>query len=190
MRDTNSKANCTAFDTNVIWRLLEEPNFADMLATRGHLRGGAIVHTCDVVEYELAKYGFDAAGSMLEARGATVVHGYITAEMRADARAMEDRHKGLLHYPDSAILAYAKARDIGLVTCDKNLAAAAELEGVRVVNPDQVCCPGGRFRGEYDASARAHPRPRRPGPGSATAAAPKRRRRHLRRRAYPHPRNS
>lgn len=190
MRGTNSKANCTAFDTNVIWRLFEEPNFADMLAMHGHLRGGAIVHICGIVEHELAKYDFDAAGSMLEARGATVVHGYITAEMRVDARAMEDRHKGLLHYPDSAILAYAKARSIGLVTCDKNLAAAAKSEGVRVVNPDHVCCSGGRFRGRYDASARAHPRPRRPGPGSAPAAAPKRRRRHLRRRAYPHPRNS
>lgn len=189
MTDKNSKTNCTAFDTNVIWRLIEEPNFADMLAMRGHLRGGAVVHICGAVEYELTKYDFDAAGSMLEARGATVVYGYITDKMRADARVMEDRHKGLLHYPDSVILAYAKARGIGLVTCDKNLAAAAKLEGVRVVNPDQVCCSGGRFRGRYDVNARAHLRSRRFGPGSAPAAAPKRRRRNLRRRAYPHSRN-
>lgn len=190
MRDTNSKANCTAFDTNVIWRLIKEPNFADMLAMHGHLRGGAIVHICGAVEHELAKYDFDAAGLMLEARGATVVHGYITDKMRADARAMEDRHKGLLHCPDSLILAYAKAQGIGLVTCDKNLAAAAELEGIRVVNPDQVCCSGGRFRGRYDVNARPLFRSRRFGPGSAPAAASKHRRRNLRRRAYPHPRDS
>lgn len=168
----NSKANCTAFDTNVIRRLIEEPNFADMLATRGHLQGGTVVHICGTVEYELAKHGFDTAGSMLKAGGATVVYGYITDKMRADARAMEDRHKGLLHYPDSVILAYAKARGIGLVTCDKNLAAAAKLEGVRVVNPDQVCCSGGRFRGMYDAIVHAYFRPRRPGPGFAPAVAP------------------
>ena len=198
MTDTNSKSNCTALDTNVIWNLIKDPNFADMLVMRGHLQGGAVVHICGAVEHELAKYGFDAADPLLEARGATVVYGHITAEMRAGARAMEDRYKDL-HYPDSLILAYAKAQGIGLMTRDKKLAAAAEFEGVRVVNPDQVCCSGGRFRGRYDSSGRfrgrydssgrAHPRPRRPGPGSAPAAAPKRRRRNLRRRAYPHPRN-
>ena len=45
-----------------------------------------------------------------------------------------------LHNGDSQILAYARATNTTLVTCDKGLAEAAILSGTKVLNPDLLPC--------------------------------------------------
>lgn len=194
MIETNVNRKDITLDTNVIVRLIEAPNYVNMLATHSLLNG--CVHITDVVMGEIAKkrYNVDDAISKLEAMDATVTLGYTTADMCADARAMEGQYAGL-HHPDSRILAYAKSWRICLVTCDRDLAEAAGLAGVDVVNPDTVFGSDGWFSSMYDRDVRSQCRRRGPdgnwvcfGPGPRSppdGAAAKRRRRHLRRRAAP-----
>ena len=194
MIETNVNVKDITLDTNVIVRLIEAPNYVNMLATRGLLNGN--VHIPDVVMGEIAKKRcrIDDAISKLEAKGATVILGYTTADMQVDARAMEGQYSGL-HHPDSQILAYAKSWGTRLVTCDRDLAEAAGLASVDAVNPDTVCGSGGWFCSMHDRDVRPYCRRRGPdgnwvssGPGprhSPDGAAAKRRRRRLRRRAAP-----
>ena len=45
-----------------------------------------------------------------------------------------------LHNGDSQILAYARATNTSLVTCDKGLAEAAKVSGTKLINPDLLPC--------------------------------------------------
>lgn len=193
MTEEKTKCKAVTLDTNIMLRMAKIPNFANMLDMRVQL-DGTNVHIPDTVRREIAKKNLDIKDVCRElgARGAVVILGYTTADMCIDARDMEAKHSGL-HYPDNRILAYAKSCGTCLVTCDRNLAEAAEPEGVDVVNPDIICSPGGRFRSRYgddiDDYRRSGPgmHSTRRGfrPGSAPSAAPKRKRRNLKRRAAP-----
>lgn len=67
--------------------------------------------------------------------GATIILGTITSEMVLDAAYLETMCP-TLHNGDSQILAYARATNTTLVTCDKGLAEAAVISGTKVINPD------------------------------------------------------
>ena len=189
----NIQCKVVTLDTNIMLRMVESPNFANMLDMHVQL-DGANVHIPDTVSKEIARKNLDIKDVRreLESRGAVVILGDTTAGMRIDARIMEGKHPKL-HYPDSRILAYAKSYKTCFVTRDRDLAEAAELEGVDVVNPDTICSPDGRFRSRYgndiDDYRRSGPGGHlaRPGfgPGSAPSTLPKRRRRNLKRRAAP-----
>lgn len=173
-----------ALDTCVIRNMLENPNYADMLSTRVSLRGST-VHVCSRVVYEASRQdmAIERVVGKLEGLGARVELGEVTEQMRADAKAMEARHAPLLHWPDSDILAHAKARHLVLLTRDRGLEAVAEMEGVAVINPDKLCGTSGRPRSSYEHTAAVHSR--RPPPDHAAPACRKRRRRNLPRRASP-----
>ena len=175
-----------ALDTCVIRRMRENLNYVDMLSTLVNLRG-VEVHACSRVVDELKRQGI-AVGPIadrLEGLGARVVFEKVDALISADAKAMEARRAPLLHWPDSDILAHAKARSIVLLTCDRDLEAVAGMEGVEVVNPDKLCGADSLPRSPYESAdvARARRLPARP--GRAAAPVHKRGRRHLHRRAAP-----
>ena len=192
-----------ALDTCVIRSMMENPNYTDMVFQRIDLRG-ASVDVCKTVALEARgqDVALDMAVAKLEARGAVVVHGDITARMRADAEAMLELHAPLLHRPDNYILAYAKALALVLLTRDRGLEAAAEREGVGVINPDKLCGTDRRPRSGFESTAAAYSRllprgrggvphgpaaahSRRPPADHVAAASRKRRRRNLPRRASP-----
>lgn len=173
-----------ALDTCVIKKMMDNANYADMLQARIDLRG-VDVHICSQVGIEARRKDLDSGviGAKLEGLGANVIYGQITNRMRAEAKAMEKRRAGL-HNGDSEILAYTKEWGLGLLTGDKNLAAATEMEGVDVVNPDQLCGTDNRPKSSYECNAAANAR-RFNLRGCGPAAPRKRRRRNLPRRARP-----
>ena len=173
-----------ALDTCVIRNMLENPNYADMLSMHVNLRGRT-VHICSRVVYEASQQDMDVERVVgkLEGLGASVELGEVTEQMQADAKAMEARYPSLLHWPDSDILAYTKAHHLVLLTRDRGLEAAAEMEDVAVINPDKLCGTSNRPRSSYEHTATVHSR--RPPPDHAAPACRKRRRRNLPRRAAP-----
>lgn len=173
-----------ALDTCVIRNMLENPNYADMLSTRVDLRGRT-VHVCSRVVDEASQQdmAIERVTGKLEGLGASVELGEVTGQMKADAKAMVARHAPLLHWPDSDILAYTVAQHLVLLTRDRGLEAAAEMEGVAVINPDKLCGTSNRPRSSYEHTVAAHSR--RPPPDHAAPACRKRRRRNLPRRAAP-----
>ncbi len=126
-------------DTCVGMNMLKNPNFADMLAVHVGLDGRS-VHLCAqaVTEMERKEIDVGKLRGVFEARGAAVSVGGGARDADRLAERLEAEHAGL-HAGDSRILAHAVRTRTYLVTCDKELAAAACAAGVRVVNPDELC---------------------------------------------------
>ena len=173
-----------AFDTCVLRRMMDTPNYAAMLQMHVDLLG-ADVHIGRTVAREALEQDvpLDFVVAMLEGYGANVVFGDDTAQVKTTARAMLAQHAPLLHPPDHHVLAYTNVVELVLVTCDHDLEAVAMSEGTEVIDPDKLCGTDRRRRSAFENTVATHSR--RPPADHGAAAGRKRRRRNLPRRAPP-----
>jgi len=134
-------ANDSTFDSCVAIKILENPNVGDMLSCRMNF-ANSTVHISSQTILEASRLGYDVdsiSKQIKKSIGAKIVLGTVTSEMVQDAAYLETMCP-TLHNGDSQILAYARATNTTLVTCDKGLAEAAILSGTKVVNPDLLPC--------------------------------------------------
>jgi len=128
-------------DTCVGIKICENPNVGNLLSCRISFENSTI-HISSQTVLEAARLGYDmesVSQQIKETTGATTVFGNVTSDMSRDASYLESKCP-TLHDGDDKILAYARATDSVLVTCDKGLAEAAVLSGTNVVNPDILPC--------------------------------------------------
>ena len=136
MENGSNKHNYT-FDTCVGIKIYENPNVGDLLSCRINFEESEI-HLSSQTSLELHQLEYDVdnvSKQLNESIGVKVVFGQITSSMIQDAKYLETKCP-TLHAGDSEILAYARATDTVLVTCDKGLAEAATLSGTKVINPN------------------------------------------------------
>ena len=133
--------NGSTFDTCVAIKILENPNVGGMLSCRINF-ANSTVHLSLQTVLEANRLGYDVdfiSKQIKKSIGAKIVLGTITDEMVEDAAYLETMCP-TLHNGDSQILAYARATNTTLVTCDKGLAEAARISGCKLVNPDLLPC--------------------------------------------------
>ena len=129
------------YDTCVGVKICENPNLGDLLSCRMNYEQSTIHLTSQTVS-EANRLGYDMDSVIEQIKkftGATIILGTITSEMIQDAAYLETMCP-TLHNGDSQILAYTRATNTTLVTCDKGLAEAAILSGTKVLNPDLLPC--------------------------------------------------
>ena len=129
------------FDTCVGIKICENPNLGNLLFCRMNFENSTI-HLSSQTILEANRLGYDMDSVIKQIKkftGAKIILGTITSEMVQDAAYLETIYP-TLHNGDSQILAYARATNTTLVTCDKGLAEAAILSGTKVVNPELLPC--------------------------------------------------
>ena len=129
------------YDTCVGVKICENPNLGDLLSCRINYENSTIHLTSQTV-LEANRLGYDMDSVIKQIKkftGATIILGTITDEMIQDAAYLEIMCP-TLHNGNSQILAYARATNTTLVTCDKGLAEAAVISGTKVINPDLLLC--------------------------------------------------
>ena len=142
MQDTlvGSKNGFT-LDTCVGIKICEIPNLGALLSCRLNFKNSVIhLNSQMILESKNNNYDINLISKQItSSTGANVVFGCITDDMENDSEYLlmlcETLHRG-----DSQILAYARATETTLITCDKGLATAAKFCGVNVVNPDTLPC--------------------------------------------------
>jgi len=140
MENGSNKHNYT-LDTCVGIKICENANVGDLLSCRINFESST-VHISSQTVFEATRLGYDVdfiSKQITELIGAKVIFGSITNSMNQDAKYLETKCS-TLHDGDSEILAYARATNTTLITCDKGLAQAATLCGTNVINPDLLPC--------------------------------------------------
>jgi len=140
MENGSNKHNYT-LDTCVGIKICENANVGDLLSCRLDFESST-VHISSQTVLEAIRLGYDVdliSKQIKELIGARVIFGSITSSMIQDAKYLETKYS-TLHDGDSEILAYARATNTILITCDKGLAQAATLCGTNIVNPDLLPC--------------------------------------------------
>ncbi len=129
------------FDTCVGIKICENLNVGNLLSCRINFENSTI-HLNSQTLMEVNRLGYDVDFVSLQIKksiGAKIVFGTVTNEMIDDASYLQTKCS-TLHGGDDHILAYARATNTTLVTCDKGLAEAAILCDTKVVNPDILPC--------------------------------------------------
>ncbi len=140
MVNESNKHNYT-FDTCVGIKIYENENVGSMLSCIINFENSTIYLTTQTLK-EIKRLGRDVDSITQQIQrtiGAKIVFGTVTNEMVNNALYLQTKCT-TLHGGDDYILAYAKATNTTLVTCDKGLAEAAILCGVKVINPDILPC--------------------------------------------------
>jgi predicted nuclease of predicted toxin-antitoxin system len=129
------------FDTCTGIKICENPNVGTLLSCRINFENSTIhLNSQTVIEANRLGYDINSISKQIkESIGAKVIFGSITHLMIQDAKYLDTKCP-TLHNGDDYILAYARATNTTLVTCDKGLAEAATLSGTKVVNPDLLPC--------------------------------------------------
>ena len=133
--------NGFTLDTCVLIKILENPNFGNLLKCRINFENSKIYLNSQTIG-EAKKKGYDIAEiySTIQIRFCqNVIFSQITDEMYTNARNLQQTYSSL-HYGDSQILSFAKAKSLTLVSCDKGLIKAAKQSGISFVNPDTLPC--------------------------------------------------
>ena len=147
--------NGFTLDTCVGIKICENPNVGNLLDCRVNFENSSIhLNSQTIFEAERLGHDIDLISKQIQRTvGVNVIRGYITSDMQDDAEYLESACP-TLHAGDSQILAYARATGTTLITCDKDLAEAADLSGVKAINPDLLPCdalakkvPKSRFHG-------------------------------------------
>lgn len=136
MRNVLNIHNYT-FDTCAGIKIYTNANVGNLLSCRINFES-SIIHIPSQTIMEAYQLGcaVDAVTKQIkDLIGAKIVFGHVTSQMIQDAKYLETKYL-TLHDPDSKILAYAKATDSTLVTCDQGFAKAAILSGTETINPD------------------------------------------------------
>lgn len=129
------------FDTCVGIKICENPNVGNLLSCRINFDNSTI-HLSSQTVLEVNRLGYDInsiSQKIKKSIDAKIVLGAITDGMIQDASYLEI-HCPTLHDGDDYVLAYARATNTTLVTCDKGLAKAAMMSGTKVINPDILPC--------------------------------------------------
>ncbi len=135
---TDRSTNGFTFDTCVGIKICENQNFGSLLACRVNFERSDI-HLSSQTIFETKRLGYDIGhiSKQIQKMIGTniIINGHITNDMQNDADYLLTVCP-TLHPGDSQILAYTRATGSTLITCDRGLAEAATLSGVKVVNPD------------------------------------------------------
>ena len=140
-RITSGSENGFTFDTCVGVKIFENPNFCSLLACHADFEDSKIhLSSQSVCEIHRLGHAAEAISKIIEhSTGAKIIFGKITSQMYDDAFYLESICP-TLHSGDSQILAYARATGTTLITCDRGLVEAANISGVKVMNPDLLPC--------------------------------------------------
>ena len=129
------------FDTCTVIKICENPNVGGLLSCRINFENSTI-HLNAQTDKEVKRLGYEmdfVSKQIKKSIDAKIISGLITNSMIKDAKRLKTKCP-TLHSGDDRILAYAKATDTTLITCDKGLIKAANLSGTKVVNPDLLPC--------------------------------------------------
>ncbi len=135
-----NKHNYT-FDTCVGIKICENLNVGNLLSCRINFENSTI-HLSSQTVGEANRLGYDInfiSQQIRKSIGTKIIFGSITDAMIRDASYLET-HCPTLHDGDDYVLAYARATNTILVTCDKGLVKAAIMSGTKVINPDILPC--------------------------------------------------
>ena len=129
------------FDTCVGIKICENLNVGNLLSCRINFENSTIhLNSQTLMEANRLGYDVDSVSQQIKKSiGAKIVFGTVTDEMVSDASYLQTKCP-TLHDGDDQILAYARATNTTLVTCDKGLAEAAILCDTQVINPDILSC--------------------------------------------------
>ena len=133
----NGWINGHTLDTCVAIKIFKNPNLGIFLLYHLNLKSSKIHLTSQTV-FEVKKLGYDfeqILKNIEQIIGVNVVIGYITDDMENDAEYLENICPSL-HFGDSQILAYSRATNTTLITCDRGLTEAAQISNVNFANPD------------------------------------------------------
>ena len=129
------------FDTCVGIKICENLNVGNLLSCRINFENSTI-HLSSQTVIEVNHLGYDInfiSQQIKKSIGAKIVFGAITDGMIQDASYLQT-NCSTLHDGDDYVLAYARATNSTLVTCDKGLEKAAIMSNTKVINPDILHC--------------------------------------------------